>query len=499
MVALVNKEYTPDILETISNLSSDEVFTPPDLANQLLDTLPEDLWKNPDIKIIDPALKTGVFLREASKRLMEGLSDVFPDEKKRRNHIFKNMLFGIAITELTALMSRRTIYYSKDASSSHSVVKFKNTDGNVFFSRTEHTFIKRKCSICNGNIELERGKEFENYAYQFLHDESSYENMKFDVVVGNPPYQLEDGGAGRSASPIYHLFVNQAFKLKPRYVSMIIPSRWFSGGKGLDPFRDQMLKSKNFKTLVDIPNSNDVFPTVKVEGGVCYFLWDKNYEGKAKIVTKENNKIISETNRYLGQHGDVFIRYNEAVSILEKVKNKSNKFCNELAFSRKPFGLATNFKQYSENKKYGYLKLYYRDGIGYVDKKHITTNQEIINKYKVLITKAYGISGNFPQQIIGKPKIAEPGSVCTETYIVCGVFDTEVEAKNYVYYLSTKFSRFLIHLRKITQDFTKDRLMFVPYLKMNKEYSDKDLFKKFNIDNNEIKFIEEKVKEMVLD
>ena len=220
------QEFEPDILETMSNLSSDEVFTPPEIANKVLDTLPIDIWENPDIKILDPCSKSGVFLREAAKRLMKGLELKIPNEKKRREHIFKEMLFGISITELTSLISRRSLYYSKDASNDESVVKFKEKEGNILYQRADHEFVANKCKICGAvKTNIDRGEEFENYAYEFIHDNKIFSDMRFDVIVGNPPYQLDDDGYGRSAKAIYHLFVEQAFKLRPGYVAMVIPSR----------------------------------------------------------------------------------------------------------------------------------------------------------------------------------------------------------------------------------------------------------------------------------
>ena len=324
-----NQGHVPDILDCIANLSSDEVFTPPEVANQVLDLLPKNIWSDPSVKILDPCTKTGIFLREAAKRLMIGLEQEFPDEALRRDHVFKNMLFGMPITELTGLVSRRSLYYSKDASSEYSIVKFSEPDGNIKYKRSEHDYVQGKCKICGSPYEnLERGDAYENYAYQFIHEEE-IADMKFDVIVGNPPYQLQDGGAGPSASPIYQLFVNQAFRLKPRYVSMVIPSRWFAGGKGLDSFREQMLNSTKFRHLADFPAAADLFPTVEIKGGVCYFLWDEKYDGPCEIVTFKKGENPSKSSRYLGEHGDIFIRFSEAIPILKKVQEKSTNFVDE--------------------------------------------------------------------------------------------------------------------------------------------------------------------------
>src|SRR5690554_5635959 len=203
----------PDILNCLSNLSSDEVFTPPEVVNDLLDLFPSDVWTNPNHKFLDPACKSGVFLREIAKRLLVGLQDVMPDEVERRQHIFSNMLYGIAITELTGLISRRSVYYSKNASCEYSVVKLGSTDGNIHYSRGKHRYINKKCIVCGApEGDLDRGEHLENYAYQFLHTKNIGDifDMKFDVVIGNPPYQLQDAGKSTGASPIYHRFVQKA-------------------------------------------------------------------------------------------------------------------------------------------------------------------------------------------------------------------------------------------------------------------------------------------------
>ncbi len=491
-----NKSHVPDILDCIANLSSDEVFTPPEVANQILDLLPKEIWSDPNIKILDPCCKTGVFLRESARRLMDGLEEAIPDEEERREHIFKKMLFGIAITELTALVSRRSLYYSKDAKSDFSIIQFEDKEGNITYKRTEHEYVQGKCKICGSQYEnLERGNSMENYAYQFIH-ELEISKMKFDVIVGNPPYQIEDGGASRSASPIYHLFVNQAFRLKPRYVAMIIPSRWFAGGKGLDSFREQMLASTKFRNLVDYPTSTDVFESVKIEGGVCYFLWDEKYDGPCQVETFVGNSVTSRIERYLGEHGDVFIRFNEALPILKKVQSKSSSYLDKTVSARKPFGMPTNFKNFALKENSKTLKIYANGGVFLVDKEYVTNNTDWIMKWKVLVSNAYGISGGYPHQIIGKPIIAEPDSVCTETYIVAGTFNTRVEAENFSIYLQSKFARFMIALRKNTQHLTQSRFAFLPVMDVSKVWRDEDLLEHFSISIDERKFIDTIVKEM---
>jgi len=285
------KNYNPDVLTCLANLSNDEVFTPPVVVNRMLDLLPAELWRNPDARFLDPVSKTGVFLREIAKRLMEGLSERIPDRQQRADHIFTRQLFGLAITELTALLSRRSVYCSKQANGPYSVcTAFHDADGNIRFRSTEHSWQNGRCRYCGASREVyDRDDTLESHAYEFIHTENPetiFPDMKFDVIIGNPPYQLEVGiEKDNYAIPLYHKFIQQAKKLRPRFISMIIPSRWFAGGRGMDDFREEMLHDTRLQILVDYPNAADCFPGIDLSGGVCYFLWNSEYNGICKIVS----------------------------------------------------------------------------------------------------------------------------------------------------------------------------------------------------------------------
>lgn len=495
---LIKGGHVPDILDCIANLSSDEVFTPPELVDKILDLLPEEVWHDLSLKWLDPACKTGIFLRQIAKRLMVGLREEFPDEEKRREHIFHNMLYGIALTDLTALMSRRSLYTSKNANGEKSIAKFNTLEGNISYDNRPHTYRNGACIYCGNKqgSELDRDETRERHAYNFIHLTSEeVKNMKFDVIVGNPPYQLNTAGHGAQAAPIYHYFIQQAKRLNPRYMAFIIPSRWFAGGMGLNQFRDEMLNDRRIKRLVDYPDSNDCFPGVSIEGGVSYFIWDKNYDGDCEIQTIIGDNDLDIVKRPLNQY-DIFIRQNQAIKILEKVKAKNEATVDEKVSGINPFNFATNFKDFDQINNPDKIKIYANKATGYIQRTKAQTHKEWIDKYKVLVSEAYGGAGKKPWQVLGRPIVAEPGSVCTFTYIVTNTFDSEEEANNYASYIKTRFYRFLVSLRKNTQHSSAKVFSFVPDLPMNQEWTDEKLYERYDINSDEQDYIKSMVKEM---
>ncbi len=496
---IINNNHNPDVLNCLANLSSDEVFTSPKIANEMLDMLPQELFSNPNTTFLDPCTKSGVFLREIAKRLLTGLEKTIPDLQQRINHIFTKQLFGIGITKLTSMLSRRSLYCSKFANGKYSICDgFNEEIGNIKFDNIKHTFENHKCKYCGVGDTVDvytRDDSLESYAYQFIHTDNPKElfNMKFDVIIGNPPYQLNDGGGmGASAIPLYHKFVQQAKRLNPRYLTMIIPSRWFAGGKGLDEFRDEMLHDDRLRVIHDYISSSDCFTGVEIKGGVCYFLWDRDNRGLCDVFTHKGLDIISSMKRPLLEEGcDVFIRHNQSISILKKV-DFSNSF-SSIVTTRNPFGFASSFSNFSQSGSYPMTKIYMMNKkTGWLGAEYIfNKNQNLIKEWKVLISKAVG-TGDMQTDIL-KPFIAEPNSVCTETYLAIGPFKNKETCENVISYINTKFFHLLLGLKKITQNSTKDSYLFIPMQDFNKPWTDKELYEKYKLTKEEIEFIENMV------
>ncbi len=495
-------QHVPDILDCLAQLSNDEVPTPPKLARAMLDILPAEVWKQPDYRWLDPCAKSGVFLREIASRLLVSLADWEPDFRKLRKHIFHNMVYGVSITEMTGHISRRSLYYSRDASSAMSVVRFDTEGGNVPFIRAKHKFVsgRTSCIKCGASPEIERGEDRENHAYSFIHGAypaREMTDMKFDVIVGNPPYQLKGGGGGTNDSPVYQFFVQQAIELNPRHVVMITPSRWFTGGRGLDEFRAQMLGDRHLAKIVDNPKLFDCFPGVEIKGGVSYFLWSRDHNGDCEFSTRIDGNIVSTRIRDIREGRGVVVRSNDAAPIIHKVLEFGEKNLSSRVSPDTPFGLATNFSQYESQPFDGAVRLYKR-GLepAYVNRKIIAKNPQWIDGPKVLIPEAGDGHGRIPATVLGLPFVVGESATCTQTFLIAGRFRTTEEAANYAKYLTTKFVRFLVFQRKISQHTRPETFAFVPDLPMDREWTDADLYKRYQLTDGEIAYIEAQIKPM---
>lgn len=544
--------HNPDVLNTIANLSNDEVFTPPELANEMLDMLEKawaegnngaHIWADHTVTFLDPFTKSGVFLREITARLVKGLEEWMPDLQQRVNHILTKQVFGIGITQLTSLLARRSVYCSKSATGKHSIVKSFDRDwGNIWFERTEHTWVggtdkvvttdengntvlkatNGRCKYCGASQkEYERSEALESHAYAFIHTDNIKarmaelfgEDMHFDVVIGNPPYQLSDGGFGISAQPIYHLFIEQAKALEPKFLALVVPSRWMAGGKGLDEFRSRMLSDARLREIVDFPDSNDVFPGTQIKGGVSYWLWSRDNPGLTNVKTISKGEVVSEMERPLREKGaDVFIRYNLGVSILRKVLAvetntpptevsftlPSHLQFNRLVSSRRPFGFDTTFK--GRNKVHlSDLILHRNGGKSFVGRDDVKSSRDVIDEWKVFIPRAGSGSDAFPHPILSKPFPGAPGEVCSETYIYIGPFADQAEVRNVISYLRTRLLRFLVLLHKPSQSTTREHYTFVPVQDFSKAWTDEELYAKYALSEEEICFIESMVRPMELE
>lgn len=504
--------YNPDVLTCLANLSNDEVFTPPTIVNQMLDTLPKELWHNSKAKFLDPFSKSGVFLREIVKRLNTGLEKEIPDLQDRINHILKNQVYGIAITELTALLTRRSLYCSKYANGKKSITNiFKNEDGNIAYERIEHTFENGKCKYCGASESIyDREKELESHAYLFIHNKNPYKNMQFDVIIGNPPYQLSDGsGASNDAAlPIYNMFIEQAIKLNPKFLIMITPSKWMVGGRGLNKFRERMMLDKHLKYIYDFENASDCFPGLHIDGGVNYFLWDRDYSGKTNYTFKAKNGVITNSLKYLkNEHFEYIIRDNRVLSLLNKI-DAEDKF-SSIVSTTKPFGIRKylfnepdrypssklNFKYFNDSIKiYGVkgIKGGAKRIIGYIDKGIITNNIEAINKYKLFFTTSYSTNAIEPPETI----VADPNEICTETFLMIGPFKNKKEQLNCLSYIQTSFFKILLYFGKGTMQVTKSVFGLIPLQDFSEAWSDEKLYKKYGLSQEEIDFIESMIKPM---
>ena len=506
----MNETHNPDVLSCLANLSNDEVFTPPSVVNQMLDMLPQELFRSGKTTFLDIGCKSGVFLREITKRLITGLADEIPDLQTRVDHILHKQVFGIATTELTSLVSRRTLYCSKYPNCRYSTSRFETVEGNIRFRNIPHTFVNGRCKWCGASEDQfgdAKRKGLETHAYEFIHTDHPEEifKMKFDVIVGNPPYQLNVGVEKENyAIPMYHRFVSQAKKLGPRFLTMIIPARWYAGGRGLDGFRDEMLSDNRLRVIHDFPESEDCFPGVEIQAGVCYFLWKRDSPGECEVFTHMNDSVCEPMERPLLEKGcNTFIRYNRSVSILRKVQSRTERSFSEMVSPQTPFGLVTSYKGSPKRVNKSDIKMYisgnekeFKGGCAFAPLSKVTKGAEMIPWHKVYIGEAYGGGMAFPHSILSKPFYGEPNTICNQSYLVLGPFAKQQVCENVISYIKTKFFRFMVLQKKNAQHAMRGVYQFVPMQDFSKPWTDKELYEKYNLNADEIKFIESMIKPM---
>lgn len=508
----------PDVLTCIANLSSDEVFSPPELANKMLETLAESwsrsnggesLWSNPKVKFLDPFTKSGVFLREITLRMVAGLRDEIPDLADRVDHVLTNQVFGIGITKLTALVARRSVYCSKWADGPHSICRsFDGPNGNIWFEPLEHEWSNGKCSFCGASqLDFDREVGLESHAYAFIHTRDIKarirdifgDDMHFDVILGNPPYQIDDEGGHRPV-PLYHKFVEQAKALDPRFLVMVTPSRWMAGGLGLGAFRAQMLSDSRLRVLVDFPVSREVFPGVEVKGGVSYFLWSRDEPGSCEFRSIRDGTESPVSERKLDEF-DILVRDSPGVPILQRVLSQQEPSFESLVASVRPFGdrLRSNFNDYKDKESASYSVPLLVNERGqrrevWTKPEYVTANSDLQKAWKIFLPKAGSDGGQrLPNPVIGVPRLGRPGQISTETYLAIGPFETKAEAVAALRYLETQFARYLISLRKISQDNVPSTFKWLPVPDLTKPLGDMELRQNYDITAEEGKHIDRMV------
>ena len=520
-----------DILETITNVGNDEVFTPRKTCEMILDSLPEEVWHNPNYRWLNPATKNGIFEREIAIRLDAGLKDIIPDEEARRKHILQDMIYAIGQTKFTSYVARRTLYYCSDANRECDGIKapdghyvngyaigngtwFDDEEGNIKTPRADHVFDKNgRCIYCRlpKTSKYVDSLQREQYAYEFIHHKPEEllgylqdlffkgdRTMTFDIIIGNPPYQLADGGSKASARPIYQLFVQNSIALAPKFLSMIIPARWYAGGKGLNEFRKEMLGCGNIKLLADFPNAKNCFPNCSISGGVCYFLWEKNYHGDCNFISYTNSGNPKKTLKKLDSF-PILIRYPEAEGIVRKIVERDLfKSFSELVSTRNPFGFPSSERGVKTPFEHS-VRLFSSAGISYVPRADVSDGLNYLDQYKILqstLTAEHAneadSTGKF--RVLSTLEELSPGDCCTDSYLVIGPFNSPNQSHNCMSYLKTKIVRFLLLLSVSSIHVTRDTYLFVPRVNFEESWTDAKLYKKFGLDKSEIDFIEETIR-----
>lgn len=446
-----------------------------------------DVFNNPQVKILEINSKTGLYPLYMTYSIYRNkLNSPLATNKDYWRETVEKNIFVLCKTEMAKKITQRTL------------VGFKDYKANI---HVEEDIINK---LKNKNDQLV--SELSNAITWNMNDKTMEGKMNFDAIVGNPPYQVMDGGNGSSSVPVYNSFVKLGMTLQPSYVSMIMPSRWFSGGKGLDDFRKMMLSNKNIRKLHDFMNSSECFKNASIEGGVCYFLYDKNIVGECEYVLHQADGSIIHNKRYLQQNEkiDVLIRDEKQLKILNKILDKTEKYFSKIVYPRNPFGVSEIEDEFFTSKElstYSVLRRFNnKREVKYLNSNFIINkHKELLSKYKIFISKADGAAGQIgnpiPAKILGKPEFGDINEFCTETFLAIGPFDNKIEVNNAMEYMQTKFFRFMVGLRK-NKNMTQDTYNYVPLLNFKEKWNDEKLYAFYKLDEEDISYIEKMIKPM---
>ena len=465
---------------------SQEVLEEPRLVDQ--GQVTEDIFLNPEARILEMNSKSGLYPLYMAYSLyamkLPGPEDKLPLEQTQAlwQEIVEQQIFVLCKTRMAESITRRTL------------VGYQDWTVNTTY--IPHLLERMENDPQRLAKKLQRtdtwGKEGQP--------------MKFDAIVGNPPYQeMDGGGKGYSAKPVYNYFVGEAKAIEPHYISMITPSRWFSGGKGLDDFRAEMLQDKHLRKIVDYADNEALFSNVSIVGGVNYFLWDSSYNGDCEVTSIRGENAVT-LNRDLSEY-DIFIRNNNALQLIRRMEASGDRKMDDVVYPRNVFGISSDLRGQDNKDEKHQLALFSSQksnsmAMSYISGDEVQKQHELIGKYKVIMGKVVprggevGVDPSVGYRVTSTLQVLSPGSVFTDSYLLLAAFDSKAEAIHFAEYMCLKFPRFLLHETYSSMNISKQNFRFVPFLDYSKEWTDKELFKRYGCNEEEISMIESIIRPM---